>query len=195
MAGEYILDLEAVKEITKATSDDVAAEQIEAAQELMEAYLNVTFIKRDVSDEPVTLPYKKISIISPQYAPINSVKEIKVLQSDGGYQAAADIKYSIGKETVQILAGSLFVPAVAPRPAGQIAALKISYNAGLYDDYTQAPALLSSAAQGLLSWLYTDPYAMGGYSSEHLSDYSYTKAALVNGLPEGIAAILNKVRL
>lgn len=194
MAGEYILDLETVKEITKAKDDAQAAAQIEAVQELMEAYLNVTFIKRDISDEAVTLPYPRARIISPQYAPINSVKEIKVLQSDGSYQAAADIKYSIGKETVQILAGSLFVPAVAPRPAGQIAALKISYNAGLYDDYTQAPALLKSAAQGLLGWL-TDPYAMGGYSSEHLSDYSYTKAALVNGLPEGIAAILNKVRL
>lgn len=195
MAGEYILDLETVKKITKAKSNDVAAEQIEAVQELMEAYLNITFIKRDVSDEQVTLPYKKISIISPQYAPINSVKEIKVLQIDGSYQKAADIKYSLGKETVQILAGSLFVPAVTPHPAGQITALKISYNAGLYDDYTQAPALLKNAAQGLLSWLYADPYAMGGYSSEHLSDYSYTKAALVNGLPEGIASILNKVRL
>ena len=94
MAGEYILDLETVKEITKAKDDAQAAAQIEAAQELMEAYLNVTFIKRDIADEAVTLPYKKISIISPQYAPINSVKEIKVLQSDGGYQAATDIKYS-----------------------------------------------------------------------------------------------------
>lgn len=195
MAGEYILDLETVKEVTKAKDDAQAAAQIEAVQELMEAFLNISFIKRDVSDEPVTLPYAKSSIISPQYAPINSVKEINVLQNDGSYRAAADIKYSIGKETVQILAGSLFVPAVVPHPAGQIAALKISYNAGLYDDYTQAPALLKSAAQGLLSWLYADPYAMGGYSSEHLSDYSYTKAALVNGLPEGIAAILNKVRL
>lgn len=195
MAGEYILDLETVKEITKAKDDAQAAAQIEAAQELMEAYLNVTFIKRDVSDEPVTLPYPRAGIISPQYAPINSVKEIKVLQSDGSYQAATDIKYSVGKETVQILSGSLFAPGVMPRPAGQIAALKISYNAGLYDDYTQALALLKSAAQGLLSWLYADPYAMGGYSSEHLSDYSYTKAALVNGLPEGIASILNKVRL
>ena len=195
MAGEYILDLETVKKITKAKDDAQAAAQIEAAQELMEAYLNITFIKRDIADEAVTLPYKKISIVSPQYAPINSVKEIKVLQSDGSYQAAADIKYSIGKETVQILSGSLFAPGVMPRPAGQIAALKISYNAGLYDDYTQAPALLKSAAQGLLGWLFADPDAMGGYSSEHLSDYSYTKAALVNGLPEGIAAILNKVRL
>ena len=195
MAGEYILDLETVKKITKAKSNDVAAEQIEAVQEMMEAYLNITFIKRDIADEAVTLPYKKISIISPQYAPINSVKEIKVLQSDGSYQKATDIKYSLGKETVQILSGSLFAHGVMPRPAGQIAALKISYNAGLYDDYTQATALLKSAAQGLLGWLYADPYAMGGYSSEHLSDYSYTKAALVNGLPEGIAAILNKVRL
>lgn len=195
MAGEYILDLETVKEVTKAKDDAQAAAQIEAVQELMEAYLNITFIKRDVSDELVTLPYAKSSIISPQYAPINSVKEIKVLQNDGSYRAATDIKYSVGKETVQILSGSLFAPGVMPRPAGQIAALKISYNAGLYDDYTQAPALLKSAAQGLLGWLYTDPYAMGGYSSEHLSDYSYTKAALVNGLPEGIAAILNKVRL
>lgn len=195
MAGEYILDLETVKEVTKAKDDAQAAAQIEAVQELMEAYLNITFIKRDVSDEPVTLPYQRTRIISPQYAPINSVKEIKVLQNDGSYRAATDIKYSVGKETVQILSGSLFAPGVMPHPAGQIAALKISYNAGLYDDYTQAPALLSSAAQGLLSWLYTDPYAMGGYSSEHLSDYSYTKAALVNGLPEGIASILDKVRL
>lgn len=195
MAGEYILDLETVKEVTKAKDDAQAAAQIEAVQELMEAYLNITFIKRDVSDEPVTLPYAKSSIISPQYVPINSVKEIKVLQNDGSYRAATDIKYSVGKETVQILSGSLFAPGVMPRPAGQIAALKISYNAGLYDDYTQAPALLSSAAQGLLSWLFADTEAMGGYSSEHLSDYSYTKASLVNGLPEGIASILDKVRL
>lgn len=195
MAGEYILDLETVKEVTKAKDDAQAAAQIEAVQELMEAYLNITFIKRDIADELVTLPYPRAGIISPQYAPINSVKEIKVLQNDGSYRAATDIKYSVGKETVQILSGSLFAPGVMPRPAGQIAALKISYNAGLYDDYTQAPALLSSAAQGLLNWLFADTEAMGGYSSEHLSDYSYTKAALVNGLPEGIASILDKVRL
>lgn len=195
MAGEYILDLETVKEVTKAKDDAQAAAQIEAVQELMEAYLNITFIKRDVSDEPVTLPYQRTRIISPQYTPVNSVKEINVLQNDGSYRAATDIKYSVGKETVQILSGSLFAPGVMPRPAGQIAALKISYNAGLYDDYTQAPALLSSAAQGLLNWLFADTEAMGGYSSEHLSDYSYTKAALVNGLPEGIASILDKVRL
>ena len=83
MSGEYILDLETVKEITKAKDDAQAAAQIEAAQELMEAYLNVTFIKRDIADEAVTLPYKKISIISPQYTPVNSVKEINVLQNDG----------------------------------------------------------------------------------------------------------------
>lgn len=194
MAGEYILDLETVKEVTKAKDDAQAAEQISAVQELMEDYLGVTFIKRDIADEAVVLPYSNVRIISPEYKPINAVIEIKVLQQDGSYKAATDIKYSIGEETIQFLKGSFFAPAI-PHPYGKIAALKISYNAGLYDDYTQAPALLKTAAKGLLGWLFNDPSAMGGYQSENLSDYSYTKGALVGGLPEGIASLLDKVRL
>lgn len=195
MSGEYILDLEAVKEITKATNDEQAVAQITAVQEIMEDYLGVIFIKRDIVDEAVTFPYSRVRIISPEYVPINAVSEIKILQPDGSYKSAEHMRYSVGKETVQLLVGSLFAPNTPPLPYDKIAALKISYNAGLYDDYTKAPLLLKTAAQGLLGWLFNDPYAMGGYSAEHLSDYSYTKAALVNGLPEGIASILNKVRL
>lgn len=193
MAGEYILDLEQVKTVTGAKTDEEAATQACAVQELIEAYLGVTLIKTDFVDEKITVPYSLSQIIRPAKSPINSVDRIELLQSDGTYKAYMG-KYSLGRENVQLLTKSPEGVSVwiIPNKAG---AVKMTYNAGLYDDYTQAPALLAAAAKGLIGWLFGDPHALDGYQSEHLSDYSYTKGAAVRGIPAGIAGILDGIKL
>ncbi len=193
MAGEYILDLEQVKAVTGAKTDEEAVAQVLAVQELIEGYLGVTLIKADFADEKITVPYALSNIIRPAKSPVNSVSKIGLLQADGTYKAYTG-QYTFSRDCVQFLTSySDRVPArVIP---GKVGAVKMTYNAGLYDDYTQAPALLAAAAKGLLGWLFADPHALDGYQSEHLSDYSYTKGATVRGIPAAVAGILDGVRL
>lgn len=193
MAGEYILDLEQVKAVTGAKTDEEASAQAVAVQELIESYLGVTLIKADFADEKITVSYALSKIIRPAKSPINSVAKIELLQSNGTYLVYTG-QYTFGRECVQLLAqfSDRFPARVIP---GKVGAVKMTYNAGLYDDYTQVPALLKTAAKSLLGWMFADPYALGAYQSEHLSDYSYTKGATVRGIPAGIAGILDGVRL
>lgn len=194
MAGEYILDLETVKKITGAETDEQAAVQITAVQELLQSYLGVLFIRKDIADEVLTVPYADATVFSPTYGPINSVIGLEVLNGGGTYTAyKGAVAHS--KNAVQVLGNGLRAFWYAWRRAGVIGRIRISYNAGLWADYSAAPAVLGAAAKSLLDWLYNDPYALGGYQSEHLSDYSYTKGATVRGIPSGVAGILDGIKL
>lgn len=95
MAGKYILDLETVKKITGAETDEQAAVQITAVQELLQSYLGVLFIRKDIADEVLTVPYADATVFSPAYGPINSVSGLEVLGADGAYKA-----YQIGRAHV-----------------------------------------------------------------------------------------------
>ena len=193
MAGEYILDLKEVKAITGAETDDQARVQVSAVQELLENYLGVTLIKADVFDEKLTVPYSFSTIIRPTKNPLNSVLKVEVSQNNGEYREYKG-RYTFGRQSVQLSLQSSYRFPASVIPGG-VGAVRLSYNAGLYSDYTQAPALLVTAAKGLLAWMFADPYAFGGYQSEHLSDYSYTKGATVRGIPATIAGILDGVKL
>lgn len=186
MAGEYILDLETVKTVTGAKSDEEARIQVTAVRELLENYLGVTLVKTDFSNEKITVPYCLSQIVQPANSPINSVAKIEILDDSGQYREYKGT-FTFGRKSVQFLPK---FPAL-----GKVGAVVLSYNAGVYDDYTQVPALLKTAAQNLLEWMFLDPYALGSYQSEHLSDYSYTKGAVVRGIPASIAGILDGVRL
>lgn len=185
METKYLIPLSIVKEITGAETDEQAAAQIMAVQSMIEAYLGVTLIKTDYTDEKITLPYGWQSVLCPRFNPINSVAQVSFLRPDGTYDLYKG-HLSVGKFSIEMLG--------APCPQGHVAAAQISYNAGLYADYSQAPALLVQAAEKLLAWN-ANPDALNGFSSEHLGDYSYTKGALVRGMPEVIAGMLNGVIL
>ena len=175
MEQEYLIPLDKVKQITGAGTDAEAAAQINAVQEMIEAYLAVTLIKTDYTDEKITFPYGWQSVLRPRFAPINSVAQINFLKADGEY-APYQGHYAVGKISVELLCG---------QHPGHIAAAQISYN---------APALLSQAAEKLLAWN-ANPDALNGFASEHLGDYSYTKGAMVRGVPEVIAGMLDGVKI
>lgn len=183
METQYLIPLPIVKEITGAETDEQATVQIKCVQSMIEAYLGVMLIKTDYTDEKITLPYGWQSVLCPRFTPINSVAKVDFLRSDGTYEEHKG-HLSIGKFSIELLG--------RPRLQGHIAAAQISYNAGLYDDYSQAPALLVQAAEKLLAWN-ANPDAVRGFASEHLGDYSYTKGALVRGVPEVIAGMLNGI--
>lgn len=194
MAGEYLLDLETVKKITGAEKDEAAAAQMTAVQELLQTYFGVLFIRRDITGEVLTVPYADASVFSPACSPINSISALEVLNAQGVF-AAYQGAFTHSKNAVQILNSGLRAFWYGWRRSGVIGRLRLSYNAGLWADYSAAPALLGRCAESLLNWLYSDPHALGGYQSEHLADYSYTKGALVRGIPAEIAGLLDGVQL
>lgn len=194
MAGEHILDITAVKKITGEETNAAAAAQISAVEELLQTYLGVLFIRRDIEGEVLTVPYADATVFSPAYGPINSVSGVDVLTVNGTYTAyKGGVTHS--KNALQLLNNGLHAFWYAWRRYGLIGRVRLSYNAGLWADYSAAPALLKTAAESLLNWLYNDPHSMGGYQSEHLSDYSYTKGALVRGIPASVAGVLDGVKL
>lgn len=180
-----LINLEKVKTITNAETDEDAKATLAAVVELIETYLGVKLLKADITAEKVTLPYDKMRVLRPRFSPINSVSELKFLRNDGAYDTLSR-SYSVGKNTIEILTGST--------PRGRIAAAEISYNAGLYDSYEDAAPAIKLAAEKLLAWL-SDSAASGAFQSENFGGYSYTKGALVRGLPQDIAAILDGVAI
>ena len=185
-----IIPSEIVKEITGAKSDDKAALQANAVIELIEEFLGVLLIKRDIKDEKITLPYNFTRVIRPKFAPINSVASLEVITHEGTYKA--DTKHlALGAYTIELLPRFWFPYPVLPRA---VAAVKLSYNAGYFDRWQDLPALIQEAAEELLAFKYASDFK-AGFQSEHLGDYSYTKGKLVRGLPEEIASMLEAVEL
>lgn len=189
-----LIPLDVVKSITGATSDEVAATQGRAIVGMMQAYLGLVLVKQDFVDEKVTVPYEFARVIKPRYAPINDVCNISVVTSEGTYKA--DTKpYSFGEYTIELLPRfwNCFSHYVIP---AAVAAVKVSYNAGLYEEWGEVPAILQEAAQELLKYKYNAAY-VAGFNSEHLGDYSYSKGAFAanSGIPAEIAGMLDGLNL
>lgn len=100
---------------------------------------------------------------------------------------AGDTDYSVPLDKVSF--DSRYVEVKGKLPA-YISALKMTYNAGLYDSWTDLPGVLVEAIEELLKYKYTTDYK-AGFTSEHLGDYSYSKGAMVRGLPVEIAGMLD----
>ena len=178
----YLIPLGKVKEMTGATTDEQAAVQSRAIEQMIEAYTGLTLFKKDVTQERITLPYGLQKVIRPVCLPVNSVEEVRY--GDGKVYRGAVKCGTYGVELTEL-------EGIVP----QISALEISYNAGLYDDFSDAPAILQVAAEKLLYWFFVANEDTSGFSSEHLGEYSYTKGNLVRGIPQEIANILDSVRL
>lgn len=185
----YIIPLEKVKQITKATTDEQAGLQLSAAVKLIEDFLGLVLLKTDFTDEKITIPYECMRIIRPAKKPINSIKEIKYYDwHKCEYRKLEHNHYVVGTESIG------FKELRDLRHNG-IAKVLLSYNAGLYDNLSQVPSILIFAVEKVLNYLFVSGNIGGGFKSEHLGDYSYSKDALVNGLPADIAGLLQGLHL
>lgn len=189
-----LIPLDVVKSITGATTDDVAATQGRAIVGMVQAYLGLVLVKQDFANEKVTVPYEFSRVILPKHAPINAVCNVGVVTRDGTYKGDTNA-LSFGEFTVEFLPRfwSYFPREVVPAAVG---AIELSYNAGLYNDWSEVPAVLQEAMQELFKYKYDDDY-LAGFHSEHFGDYSYTKGALAanSGIPAEIAGMLDGLNL
>lgn len=187
-----IIPAEIITAITGATDTNEIERQGSAIMQMLEAYLGILLVKRDIVDEVVTVVYDFSRIIKPKYAPINSVASLSVITREGTYKADTRT-LSIGKFTIEILPKFWFCFPVQVLPKA-VAAIKLSYNAGYYSTWAELPAILQQAALELLKYLFASGLK-AGFHSEHLGDYSYTRGNIVRGLPVEIASMLDGVVL
>lgn len=187
-----IIPAETITAITGATDSGVITRQGETVMQMLEAYMGILLVKRDISDELITVTYDFSRIIKPKYAPLNSVSSLEVITRNGTYKADTRT-LSVGKFTIEMLPQFWFCFPVQVLPKA-VAAIKLSYNAGYYTTWVELPAILQQAALELLKYLFASGLK-AGFHSEHLGDYSYTRGNIVRGLPVEIASMLDGVVL
>lgn len=192
MPETVLIPLDVVKAITGTTDNTVATRQGNAIMEMLEAYLDTVLIKRDVTNERITVPYQLSRLIEPKFNPINSVASLSVITRDGTYKADTQA-ISIGEYAIELLPRFWFCFARPILPKA-VAAVLLSYNVGHFDSWADLPAILQEAALELLKYKYVTSLA-AGFQSEHLGDYSYSKGSFVRGLPVEIASMLDGVVL
>lgn len=189
-----LIPVEVVKSITGTTDDAVATQQGAAIVGMLQSYLGLVLKKQDFSGEKVTIPYPFARVIKPKYAPINTVSTLEVIKSDGTYKADTS-HLACGRFTIELLPTFWSFGCKHILPSA-VAAVELTYNAGLYSTWTEVPAVLQEAAQELLKYKYNAAYA-AGFQSEHLGDYSYTKGGFAanSGIPAEIAGMLDGLNL
>ncbi|WP_424244375.1 hypothetical protein Dip510_001644 [Elusimicrobium posterum] len=196
-----------ITEITGATTEEEIKSYDDMAASIIENYRGVKLLKTTITDETKTMPYGLSRVITPVWGNINSVTAFQVVSEDGTYHdlPAAASHMSVGKYGIELLFNfndvnihtsqwaDLFRPTVIP---AKVASVKLSYIAGLWDTYDDpnVPALLRLIAAQILDW-FINGGGMAGMKSETMGSYSYTKEELQNGLPQGIAMILDGLRL
>lgn len=187
-----LIPLATVKAITGATDDAVATQQGATIIGLLQNYLGLVLKKQNFAGEKVTIPYPFSRVVKPRYAPINSVSSLGTITSEGTYKAS-EKHLAVGEFTFELL--PTFWAALPHHVIpSAVAAVQVSYNAGLYSTWEEMPAILQEAAQELLKFKYNSGY-VAGFNSEHLGDYSYTKGSFVKGLPAEIAGMLDGLDL
>lgn len=186
------IPLEEIKAITGASTDEKAVLQWQAVVGMVEGYLGRTLCKRDFCREKITLPYGLSRVVQTSHSPINSVYALEILDRDGSYQVD-DSALSYGGNLIQVLDGG-WNKLSGRHAAGAVAAVQVSYNAGLYGCVEEMPPVLLQALYDLLDYKYNTE-AHYGFASEHLGDYSYSRGSFVRGLPAEIAGVLDGLNL
>ena len=185
-----IIPAATITAITGATAQTDIDLQGNAIIQMLEAYLGVILVKRDILNEKITLPYCG-RVFQTDYLPINSVSKLELLQKDGTYKEYTT-PLALGMSSIEFLEPSFLHHHGVE--AGKIAYIRLSYNAGYFSSWTEFPPILQEAALELLKYLYASELK-AGFQSEHLGDYSYTKGNIVHGLPVEIASMLDRVIL
>lgn len=190
-----LIPTDVIKRITGTTDETEAVTQGRTIVGMVQAYLGLVLVKQNFCNEKITVPYNFSRVIRPKYAPINSVSEIGIITNNGTYKADENSYFAVGRFTVELLPHfwRCFHYSILP---SAVAAVEMSYNAGLYANWSEVPGIIQEAAQELLKYKYDSEYA-AGYQSEHLGDYSYTKGALAknSGIPAEIAGMLDGLEL
>lgn len=187
-----LIPVAVVKAITGTTNDAVAQQQGETVIGILQNFLGLVLVKQNFTGEKVTIPYAFSRVVKPRYAPINSVSSLEVITNDGTYKADTST-LAVAEFTLELLPLFWILP-LCKRLPNAVAGVKISYNAGLFSTWTEVPPVLQEAAQELLKYKYNADY-IAGFQSEHFGDYSYTKGALVKGIPAEIAGMLEGINL
>lgn len=190
-----LIPTDVIKRITGTTDETEAVTQGRAIVGMVQAYLGLVLVKQNFCNEKITVPYNFSRVIRPKYAPINSVSEIGIITNNGTYKADNTSYVAIGRFTVELLPHfwRCFHYSILP---ASVAAVEMSYNAGLYANWSEVPGVIQEVAQELLKYKYDEEYA-AGFQSEHLGDYSYTKGAFAknSGIPAEIAGMLDGLEL
>ena len=187
-----LIPVETVKAITGTTDNTVAAQQGAAIIGMLQNYLGLVLKKQDFAGEKVTVPYPFSRVIKPHYAPINTVSTLCVITDKGTYKTDTS-HISVGEFTLELLPTFWALKFSNVLPSA-ISAVQVTYNAGLYAQWSEVPAIIQEAAQELLKYKCNANY-VAGFQSEHLGDYSYTKGGFVKGLPVEVAGMLDGLDL
>ncbi len=190
-----LIPTDVIKKITGTTDETEAVTQGRTIVSMVQAYLGLVLVKQNFCNVKITVPYNFSRVIRPKYAPINSVREIGIITNNGTYKADNTSYVAIGRFTVEVLPHFWRCFHHSPLPAS-VAAVEMSYNAGLYANWSEVPGVIQEAMQELLKYKYNSGYA-AGFQSEHLGDYSYTKGAFAanSGIPAEIAGMLDGLEL
>jgi hypothetical protein len=158
---------------------------IDAITSMIENYLGVLLLKRNIADEKHSIVYPQTRLLSAGFKPVNSITAISFLIR-GEYVLQKPVGFEIAPKEGGIRLDCGFLPV-------GYGTIKLSYNAGVYDDLAGVPALLKSTAQKLLAWYYSS--GASNLKSETMGSYSYTSGDLKKGLPVQIISVLDTIKL
>lgn len=186
-------------------TDAQATLYINAVEAFFDNYFGLKMIKTNFTEEAVTMPYGLSRMITPKYLPVNSVSEIKLLLHTGQYAPIEDIPLSVGRGGVELLINfrdinirysqwhDLIKPSLIP---AKISAVKLSYNAGLYDSWDDESVnpLIKALAPMILKYMFGGQMA-GNFKSETMGTYAYSYGDIIKGLPASISLALDGIKL
>lgn len=99
-----LINLDRVKQLTGAKTNEEAALKLKTVLEVIEDFLGVVLFKTDFKDEKISLAYGNCRYIRPNHTPVNEVYEIKFFNPDSGkYESQTAFKYITGGETIDFL--------------------------------------------------------------------------------------------
>ena len=168
--------------LTGTAQDTALSALLSLVTRQLENYLELVFIKRDVSNEVYTVPYQfSCAFFIKQNLPVNSISKIELKDSSLAYvekygSTAGTGTFDFSKNGTVRRINSY----IETRPDG----VRVSYNGGLCATIADIPDEIKAVAGNMLKLQWDVKFANGGkIQSESLGDYSYTLATATDYPP------------
>ncbi|HOX23697.1 MAG TPA: phage head-tail connector protein [Elusimicrobiales bacterium] len=168
--------------LTGTAQDTALSALLSLVTRQLENYLELVFIKRDVSNEVYTVPYQfSCAFFIKQNLPVNSISKIELKDSSLAYvekygTTAGTDTFDYSKNGTVRRINSY----IETRPDG----VRVSYNGGLCTAIADIPDEIKAVAGNMLKLQWDVKFANGGkIQSESLGDYSYTLATATDYPP------------